>query len=188
MGKSLVTKAEYKDYAGISSTNSDAEIDSLIPKVSELVKNYCRRTFVDHIDDVKTEVFDGGFDTILLGESPVVQVVSVQVSSDYGKTYTNMVNYTDWVAGDDAVISLGPKGFPKLIRGYRVRYFAGYEELPADLKLAAMDLITYYMKSSSAVHSTKPISPNTHQIEYIQGSTFPSHIRRVLDLYKANWA
>ena len=46
---------------GISSTNSDAEIDFLIPKVSDLVKTYCRRTFIDYYDESKTEVFDGGF-------------------------------------------------------------------------------------------------------------------------------
>jgi len=40
MASNLVTRAEYKAYVGIKSDNQDTEIDSLIPKVSALVKNY----------------------------------------------------------------------------------------------------------------------------------------------------
>jgi hypothetical protein len=189
MGKNLVTKAEYKAYAGINSTTQDAEIDSLIPKVSELVKSYCRRTFVDYVDDMKIETFKGGHKELLLSEFPVTQVVSVQVSNDYGQTYTKLTKFTDWIPDGDTVVSLDPAGlgFKELINGYKVSYFAGYDPLPEDLKLATLDIITYYLKNSSAVHSTRSIQPNTTQIEYVTGSQFPSHIRRVLDMYKANY-
>lgn len=187
MGANLVTKAQYKAYAGISSTNQDAEIDSLIPKVSELVKSYCRRTFIDYVDDTKTEVTKGGFDTILLSEYPVTQVISVSKSEDFGQTYTKLVKFKDWVQDGDNILSLDPQGFRELVAGYKVTYFAGYEALPEDLKLAVLDIITYYLKNSSAVHSTSSIAPNTKQVEYISGSQFPAHIRRVLDMYKANY-
>lgn len=188
MGANLITKAEYKAYAGISSTNQDAEIDSLIPKVSELVKSYCRRSFVDYVDEAKIEVFRGGFQEILLSEFPVTQVISVQKSSDYGQTYTKLTKFTDWVQDGDTVVSLDPTlGFAELINGYKVSYFAGYETLPQDLKLATMDTITYYLKNSAAVHNSRQVSSNTMQVEYISGSQFPAHIRRVLDMYKANY-
>jgi hypothetical protein len=188
MGANLITKAEYKAYAGISSTNQDAEIDSLIPKVSELIKSYCRRTFIDYIDEAKTEVFRGGFSELLLSESPVIQISSVQQSTDYGQTYTKLTKFTDWVQDGDAVVSLDSiNGFKELINGYKVSYFAGFEIVPEDLKLAAMDTVMYYLKNSSAVHSTRQVSPNTMQVEYVSGSQFPAHIRRVLDIYKANY-
>lgn len=188
MGANLITKAEYKAYAGINSTNQDAEIDSLIPKVSELVKSYCRRAFVDYVDEAKVEVFRGGFDQLLLSEFPVTQVISVQKSTDYGQTYTKLTKFTDWVQDGDSVVSLDPtKGFAELINGYKVSYFAGFETLPEDLKLATLDIVTYYLKNSAAVHSTKSLAPNTMQVEYITGSQFPAHIRRVLDMYKANY-
>ena len=60
MGLPLITLAEYKAYEGITNPNQDTEITSIIPKVSELVKNYCRRSFVDYLDDTKTELFSGG--------------------------------------------------------------------------------------------------------------------------------
>lgn len=187
MGTNLVTKAEYKAYAGINSTNQDAEIDSLIPKVSELIKTYCRRSFVDYVDEAKTEVTKGGFDTILLSEYPVTQIISVQTSDDYGQTYTKLTKFADWIQDGDTVVSLDPNGFKEKIAGYKVSYFAGYETVPEDLKLATLDTIMYYLKNSSAVHSTRQVSPNTMQVEYINGSQFPAHIKRVLDLYKANY-
>lgn len=187
MATNLVTKAEYKAYMGITSTNSDTEIDFLIPKVSDLVKTYCRRTFIDFYDEAKTEVFDGGFKQIILKETPVVTVNSVAYSADYGKTYTNLVKFTDYVVRDDYVLSLNPNGFPEQINGYKVVYFAGYEAVPGDLKLAVLDLIEYYSRNNGAVHSTRDLNPNTTQISYVASSNFPASIKRVLDQYMADF-
>ena len=187
MATNLVTKAEYKAYLGITSTNSDAEIDFLIPKVSDLVKTYCRRTFIDYYDETLTEVCDGGFKTIILKETPVVTVSSVAYSADYGNTYTNLVKFTDYVVRGDYVLSLNPNGFAEQINGYQVVYNAGYEVVPGDLKLAVLDLVEYYSKNSSAVHTTRDLNPNTAQISYIASSNFPASIKRVLDQYMADF-
>jgi len=189
MGISLITKAEYKTYMGISSTNSDTEIDFLIPKVSELVKSYCRRTFVDYYGDANIEFFDGGFKSLLLKETPVVGIVSVAYSMNYGKTYTNLTKYTDWVIQGDSIISLNPGGFPYSINGYRVTYTAGYDlpDLPGDLKLAVLDLVEYYSRNNGAVHSTRNLNPNTTEITYVSTTHFPAHIKRVLDQYMADF-
>jgi hypothetical protein len=189
MGISLITKAEYKTYMGISSTNSDTEIDFLIPKVSELVKSYCRRTFVDYYDEAKIEFFDGGFKTLLLKEAPVVGIVSVARSTNYGKSYTPLTKYTDWVNQGDAIVSLTPGGFPELINGYRVTYNAGYDlaVFPADLKLAVLDLVEYYSRNNGAVHSSRDLNPNTTQISYVSTTNLPAPIKRVLDQYVADF-
>ena len=187
MATDLVTKAEYKTYMGITSTNSDTEIDFLIPKVSDLVKSYCRRTFVDYVSDIKIEYFDGGFKEFLLKETPIVTIASVAYSQDYGKTYTNLVKYTDWVIQGDSIRSLNPSGFTELINGYRVNYFAGYETLPGDLKLAVLDLIEYYSRNNGAVHSSRDLNPNTTQINYVASTNLPATIKRVLDQYVADF-
>lgn len=184
MGNNLVTKAEYKTYAGISSPNQDAEIDGLIPKVSQLVKTYCRTSFVDNVDDAKVEVFKGGEFSLYLKEFPVLSIASVEYSSDYGQNYTELTEFIDWVfdLNNTAVISpIVP--FPLAINGYRISYTCGYEVLPEDLKLAVMDLVTYYRKNDGAVHSSKAPGTNTVQIEYISTTTLPAHIRRILDQY-----
>jgi hypothetical protein len=191
MAIDLVTKAEYKTYMGITSTNSDAEINFLIPKVSDFVKSYCRRTFVDYYGgDAKIEYFDGGFTEFLLKESPVVTINSVQRSTNYGKSYTALVKYTDWVQhSDSSIISINPAGFPKLINGYKVTYLAGYDQpdLPGDLKLAVLDLVEYYSRNNGAVHSSRDLNPNTTQISYVASTNLPAPIKRVLDQYVADF-
>lgn len=188
MGLNLTTRADYKAYAGISSTNQDVIIDSLIAKTSELVKNYCRRTFVDHWDSPKTEYFDGGTKELILSEGPVVAISSVSYSEDMGRTYTDIAEYDYWVLDGDYIRSTSTDGyFTEKIKAYKVVYTGGYEDVPYDLEVAVMDIVTYYLKNSAAVHSSRQLTPNTMQVEYISGSQFPAHIKRVLDLYKANY-
>ena len=188
MGLDLFTRQEYKSYKGITSANSDGQIDSLIPKVSQFTKTYCKRTFVDYASDPLVEYNPGGFDRIVLSEIPVISVASVQRSIDYGKTYTTLTKYTDWVLDGNDIVSLHPSGkFEQLIRGYKITYFAGYESVPEDLKVACMDLLTYYKDNEGSIKSTKAAGTNTTQIEYIQTSSLPAHIRRVFDLYMSDY-
>lgn len=188
MGLNLTTKADYKTYAGIKSTNEDAVIDFIIPRVSELVKSYCNRKFVDHWDSAKTEIFNGGVKQFILAETPIVSIISVQGSTDYGQTWTDLTQYKEWVQEDDTILSLDASGyFPKLIKGYKVVYTAGYEDVPGDLEAAILDLITYYRRHEGNIHSAKTPGSNTTQIEYITTTSLPAHIRRVLDLYRTDY-
>ncbi len=182
----LVTLAEFKAYAGINSTNQDSEIKSLIPKVSQLVKNYCGRTFIDYYNDAKTEYSNGGSPYLYLVESPVATIQSLEYSSDYGQTYTELVEFTDFVYNNsmDRVESLWTNGFTLGTNAYKITYFGGFEKPPEDLKLATLDLIDYYMKSDMSIKSTRNVGANQTSIEYVTTSSMPSHIRRVLDLYR----
>jgi hypothetical protein len=188
MALNLIRKQDYKTYSGIKSTNNDAEIDLLIPRISQLVKSYCRRTFVDYVNSEKVEVFNGDCDEFILSESPVISVLGVQTSTDYGQNYVDLVEFVDWVQDGDYVLPLNTNSYwPKLVRGYQVNYLAGYETVPEDVTLAVMDLVTYYLKNDSAVHSNKAPATNGFNVEYISNATFPAHIKRVLDLYVADY-
>lgn len=188
MTPDLITVAEYKAYAGISSTNQDTQLATTVQKVSHLVKNICRRTFVDYVDEYKVDTFNGGLPRIPLPETPVINVVSVGFSNDYGKTYTNLVEYEDYVvdyARDVVEIIAGALMEYKKVNAFKITYTAGYEVIPEDLKLAIFDLVTYYMRNDAAIKSTKAVGANTVQIEYITNTNLPAHIRRVLDLHTA---
>jgi hypothetical protein len=189
MATNLITLAEYKAYEGINSTTQDTEISTIIPKVSELVKNICRRTFVDWRDDQKTEVYNGG-PVLLLQEAPVIQIFGIEKSENYGQTYTSLTEFTDWVfdSENQQILSLDPTGeFKKLINGYRVSYTAGYENIPEDLKLAVLDLVTYYMKNQGSVQSQVAVTSTNAQVQYLTQTNLPTHIKRVLDLYVLNY-
>ena len=189
MANNLITLAEYKAYIGISSTNQDGIINTLIPQVSALVKNICRRTFLDYVDEYKVEVSKGSAtNRIVLHETPVMQVSSVEFSQDYGKTYDTLVEFTDYVVDQDSdVIEVIATPYINYIKtnAFRISYTAGYEEVPSDLKLAIADLINYYIRNDSAVHSQKAIGANSVQIEYITNTNLPAHVKRVLDQHTA---
>lgn len=185
MATDLVTKAEYKAYAGITSDTFDTVLPTIIPKVSQLVKSLCKRTFVDYINDAKIEVYSGGYGhKIYLKEYPILSINSVELSTDYGNTYTELTEFTDYALDqeDGSIVAIGAE-FSKYVNGYRVTYNGGYEVLPEDLKLAVLDIITYYIKNDASVHSPKAPGTNSVQIEYITSTSLPSHIKRVLDLY-----
>ncbi len=182
----LITLAEVKRYATISSTNSDSQIQFIIPKASQLVKNYCGRTFIDYYSEEKVEVFSGGIPSLFLVECPTNEITSVEYSSDYGKTYTRLTEYVDFALNKetDTVDVINQKMFPKLLNGYRVTYTGGFESTPEDIKIAMCDLVNYYLKSDMSVKSTRSPGSSATQVEYIVNATLPSHIRRVLDAYR----
>lgn len=183
MALNLVTRAEYKTYAEINSTNSDTIIDFLIPKVSKFVKDYCRRTFVDYVDVAKVEVVSGGVPYLLLTEAPIINISSIEFSTDYGQTYTPLVEFVDWVRDGELILPISNTEFPKHIRGYKITYTAGFDDVPEDLTLAILDLITYYRKNDGAVNALKHVNTTSMQIEYISDTALPAHIKRILDLY-----
>ena len=185
MGVDLIKLADYKTYVGVTSTTQDTVMGNLIASVSTLVKSLCFRSFVDHVDDPLVEVFSGGLPYYVLGESPLISVRGLEYSKDYGNTYTDLIEFTDYVVNkeNNTIFCISTEYFPKVINGYRVTYTCGYEVLPMDLKLAVMDLVTYYLKHDSAVHSQKVPGSNTIQIEYITKTDLPAPIKRVLDLY-----
>ena len=191
MGLPLVTAAEYKAYIGITSTNQDAAIASVVPKVSELVKSFCRRSFIDYVDDAKTETFKGGENSFNLKETPLLAVSKVEYSDDYGLTYTTLTEFTDYVVDTEtdqvSLVSVYYQDIKK-VNAFKVTYTAGFPDgLPTDLKLAIFDLITYYLRHESALHTSKAVGANSVQIEYITNTQLPSHIRRILDLHCANY-
>lgn len=188
MGLNLVSRTEYKEYTGINNPNTDNEIDLLIAKVSQLVKTYCRQSFIDYYDDPKSELSNGGNSFIYLKEHPIVNIISVEFSGDFGRTYTELTEYEGWAyEPHNFGIRSTSSIFPERSNGYKITYTSGYEEVPGDLKLAVMDLITYYRKNDGAVHSPKAPGTNSVQIEYISTTTLPAHIRRVLDQYVADY-
>jgi hypothetical protein len=185
MGLDLVTLAEYKAYAGITSTTQDIQISSIIKSASQLCKTYCARTFIDLVDDATTEVYSGGTSKIILKEYPILSISSLEYSSDYGNTYTTLVEFIDYTLNkeDGSIAPILGIIFPKQINAYRITYTAGYEIIPQDLKIAVLDLVAYYIKSDMAIKSQRNAGSNTTQVEFITKNSLPSHISRVFDLY-----
>jgi hypothetical protein len=189
MGLELVSLQDVKSYAGISSNNQDTQITALLPRVSDYIKSYCGRSFVDYVTTSKVEIVSGeGSFYIYTDEPRIIGIESLEISEDYGLTYTPLVEYEDYVLDISADRLQAIKGvFINKPNSYRITYTAGYDLLPDDLLQAAIDLCMYYLKNDMAVHSNKAPGTNSVQIEYITNASVPAHIARVLHLYKKDW-
>ena len=183
----------YKTSEKIESTKDDNRINTLITSVSQLVKTYCGNSIVDHFSSNKTETFNitWGSNLAQLTESPVNSIVSVEERENFSASYTTVPSteyYLD--AATDSVYRVTTAGqsknWPTGPASVRIVYKAGYATCPADLQLAVIDLITYYLKDEHKARQTiagASIQNNSSSSQR-DNVAFPDHIKRVLDLYK----
>ena len=190
----LITLATYKDAEGLNTPKEDLRINALIPSVSQLVKTYCGNSFVDYYSSAKTEIFDINWSThiLQLTESPVNTITSVQERDSYSDSYSTLTTgdyefYLD--VNTDSVLRTSSAGFtswPTGVGAVKVVYTAGWSTVPEDLKLAVIDLITYYLKDEHKERRTIAGASIQNPSSSSQSGNvaFPDHIKRVLDLYK----
>ncbi len=190
----LITLQEYKTAQAITQPKDDARLNVLIPSVSQLIKTYCGNSFVDYYSSNKTETFtiDWGTHVVELTESPVNAIVSVQEAQSYGGAYTTLTTAAQEYAlstETDCVYrttTSGYRNWPVGIETVKVVYTAGYSAIPGDLKLAVLDLVTYYLKDEHKLRQSIAGASLQNQGSSTQRDnvSFPDHIKRVLDLYK----
>ena len=187
----LITLQQYKDFAGLSGIQEDAKINVIIPAVSQAVKTYCGTTIIDFYSTDKTETFDILYheDFVQLTESPVRtdETITVSERTSESGSYSTLTENTDYFVDTktDSIIRL-KKAFPAGRGSVQVVYKAGYSSTPEDLKLAVIDLVTYYHKDEYKQRQT--LSGATIQNSSTSSQRgnpgLPDHIKRVLDMYK----
>jgi hypothetical protein len=187
--KMLLSLAQYKLQRGINSTTDDAKLNTILASISALVKNYCGRSFIDYYSVNKVEKFSLKWEqkAVFLSETPIVNVVTVkELDEGTNNTYTTLTSSQFVVDNNMDAIYRVENGefeyFPTGINAVEVTYTGGYATTPEDLKLALVDLTTYYYKDEykpELNHSSFTIRNPT------SAADFPEHIKRVLDLYRS---
>ena len=190
----LITLQDYKTAQGITQPKDDARLNVLIPSVSQLIKTYCGNSLVDYYSTNKTETFDINWSThiVQLTETPVNAIVSVQERANYGSAYTTLTTGAYEYSLDsntDSILRTNEAGYqnwPQGVGTAKIVYTAGYSAVPADLKLAVLDLVTYYLKDEHKIRQSIAGASLQNQGSSTQQNNvgFPDHIKRVLDLYK----
>jgi hypothetical protein len=192
----LITVNEYKDAEGLRGEKDDDRLNVIVPQISDLVKKYCGISFVDYYSTNKVETFsidDTYTSTIIVSESPLVEVSKVEERTSYSGAYTELTtgNYEYYLDLEDySIIRTNAEGkplpFKQGVGAVKVTYKAGYSTTPKDLQLALFDLVNYYMKDEHKERRTLGGATLQNQgTAGIRTSTdFPDHIKRVLDLYR----
>ena len=189
----LITLEDYKEAEGISNPKDDLKLNALIPSVSQLVKTYCGNSIVDHYSTNKVETFSINWGTNIaqLTESPFVSITSVEERASFADSYTTIPATEYYIdASTDSVYRVTTSGsaqnWPTGPASVKITYKAGYSTCPADLKLAMIDLITYYHKDE---HKERKVMAgasiqNSASTSQAGNIGFPDHIKRILDFYK----
>ena len=192
-GEDLISLADYKTLADITSSTSDTKLGELIDSISQLVKTYCGVSFLDYYTSAKTEFFTKPYGTYILEltESPVVQIQTVQERTSPTADYSTLTENTDYVLDSSTdclyrMSGVSYKNWESTPNAVKIVYTAGYSELPQDLRLAVVDLITYYHKNEQKQRQTIACATiqNSSTTSMRDSPAFPDHIKRVLDLYK----
>lgn len=193
----LIELSEYKEYKKITSSTRDGKIQSLITQTSALVESYCARKFLDYASSPGiTEWFDSNTELVYLKHFPLIQVNTVNVSVDGGITQTLLTENDSTGAGyfvdlENGVVRTQKTGnkfndgayYNTPYRSLEINYFAGYTEVPEDLKLAILDTIAYYEDQENKPTQSLMGGTIENPLPYAANS-FPPHIRRILDLYR----
>jgi hypothetical protein len=190
----LITLAEYKIFRGLTGTTEDSKITPIISSVSQLVKTYCGRTFVDFYAADKTEYFSPMWpvNAVQLSESPLVSITSVSERESVTGAYTALAA-ADYYYDDevDSLYRVGTDGvgltdFKQGPGAVKVVYRAGFSTCPADLKLAVINMVTYYLKDEYKVAQSIGATTinNAGSSSQNNSADFPNYIKRVLDLYR----
>ena len=153
----LITLREYKNFAGLTGESENAKINVIIPAISQAVKTYCGTSFIDYYSTDKTEYYDikdKYTNAIILDESPIVSITSVEERESQSDSYTTLIfensdssGKYDYVVDYNAdtifrTTATGDKMFPQGRRAVKVVYKSGYSATPEDLKLACFDLVS----------------------------------------------
>lgn len=196
----LISLDDYKLLEGVNSTQYDEKFETLITSVSKLVRTYCNNEFDAYATSPGvTEVFDLQWNSyvVQLRHSPVISITNVYERVGQTGAYTELYRdgtnskyewYLDSVS--DSIFRTNENGsyrnWPIGVGSVKVTYLAGYTSIPADLKLAIADIITYYHKDEwkerQSIGSATREGAGSSAIRNDPG--FPDHIRRVLDMYR----
>jgi len=184
----LLTTETYKQAKALTGVKDDERLGIIISSVSQLVKTYCNNTFLDYATTPLDEYFSPDWQgcDVQVTESPILVVSGVSERSSTSEAYYTLTELTEYAVDlkTDSVRRIGAY-WPVGIDAVKVTYTAGYASTPADLKLAMIDLTSYYMKEEHKITRNLGSASMHNPSGTLTGNVgFPDHIKRVLDLYR----
>lgn len=170
---SQITLLEYKDYKDIKSPNNDLKLEPILEFVNSFIPKYCGVPFSPEIiTGARVESCDGL--TILLPHSNIVSVEELRISDVAITTFA--------LDSETGLLDNTSDTYWTTLRNrIQVDYTHGFEEIPADLKVAAFELVSYFNKGNFATTKT---SSTGESLTNPAPTLIPKQIKLMLDMYK----
>ena len=174
----LTTLANVKTWLGITSSDDDALLTSLIGSASAFIEEWCGCSFSVVSESIKRDGHGGH--RAVLPNYPVVAVASVSVD---GVAITAAASFT--AAGyrvDDMSVILNCYRFNRGLANVQITYSHGYASVPADVAQACIEMVALrYRERDRIGYQSKTLAGET--ITFMV-SDMSQPIRAVLSQYK----
>jgi len=131
----LATLEYVKSYLGLTGSDYDSLLTSLVAAASQAIEEYCRREFNSA---ERTEYHDGrGAASLLLNQWPVSDIASIYDDLNRDFTSGTVVDSDDYTfEPKSGRVRLLQGRFQDGVRNVKVTYTAGYENVPDDVAQA----------------------------------------------------
>lgn len=153
----------------ISTTKAETVslVEGLIAAAIEIAQSYCDRKFSK---EIHRERFVGNnFDYVITANYPITQVISSPSPVVYFDK--NEVVFASKISKGQAFI---------------LEYEAGFDELPADLELAIIELVGWRFKSLSHLDVTSNRDEKGSTVTYVR-SELPQNVKMIFDKYRKKY-
>ncbi len=181
----LTSKANVKEYLGISGTDDDDFIDNLIDRASEAIESHCRREFNS---EERTEYHDGrGSSRLVLKHRPVTAVASIydDLNRDFGSG--TLISSSDYLVREDEGIVefVSSSSFKDGRLNVKVTYTGGYSTIPTDLGQACIMLVAllYHRGKQGADGIKQESQAGAYSVTYV-GMLMTPEITALLASYR----
>ena len=199
----LAELGDLKEFLGIAdtTTSEDDKLEMILSGVDAAVKRYCNRDLESRT--YSSELYSGhGHDILYLKQRPLTAVSSLKVAvggyggvgnSDAFTADTAWTQNTDYILGSTdedehnmAEIIAIRTNFPAGKRNVQVTYTAGYTTVPADIKLAVLQLCAAIRSTAKQGHTlqSERLGDYSYQILSTQNTPDLIDARRKLNHYR----
>jgi len=171
----VVSLADAKAHLNITTTSYDAELPRYLDAATDLCENYVgrplrRRSF--------TEAYDGGAQSVLLRNSPVITVSGVTVSGTAYTGYT--LDAGNGILWYDATAA---GSWPTGRQAVSVVYTAGYASPPADVVQAVLEATRHlWTTQRGAMSARNPLGGDEYAAA--SGWSLPRRVMELLEPYR----
>jgi len=174
----LITLEDVKIFLNVASgsTTHDALLKLLIEQYSAVIEGYCRRKFSQ---DNYEEVYDGnGKTSLLLDNYPIISIESLTID-DYPYTASDYLIYKN-----EGEIKLVEDAFAIGNQNVEIEYTAGFEEVPADIKLCCTEMTASKFKEIDGNRIGIASISFGDQNTTFRESEFTDKIKNILNRYR----
>jgi|TARA_B110000908_G_scaffold169268_1_gene226044 hypothetical protein len=170
---SIITLADYKTYSDINSPNQDNKLQYIIDFVNQYILNYCNTTFTPTVvTGYKASCFNG--EDFVLPHAPVISIESITYNAE-------IMADTKYTLHKEEGRVESFTSFSKNRFALEVNYTHGHASVPADLKLSALEFVTYLSKREFTKSRS---SSNGESSDYGDMQAIPAYIKLAMNMYK----